>query len=343
MDDKCGMRYWFNRLEGGGGLVPKAESLALRIGKETHEDLACIAEMEDITVEGISRVVNGILENISNEDKQFHYEMELLYRRLGWLSAWALFLEPKIRESYHDVGIEKELILEEGDLWVPTTPDRILRSKLNHQLIYNEFKTTITANFKWQQSWRYAIQLHIGMKAVEQELGQKVAFGRVIGLMKGSYRDGRMIHPYVWAYYNHVRDNWSHEYQRGADWIPRPIWEYPYGIVNWVLSLGEEVAREQFPHSAPVFLDERMLADWIRRRTRRQKEIKIVKERAAIDLPYRALHFERRTSQCRPAFGDDCPYLLPCWNATAEKNPMGTGEYVKREPHHDVETTMEEG
>lgn len=342
VDDRCGMRYWYYKLSGGKGIVPKKESLALRIGKETHEDLATIAEMEDISREAIQAAVDKILGTLSAEDRLFKEPMELLYRRLGWFCAWALFIEPQIRANWEDIGIEKELILDRDPLWVPCTPDRVLVNKLNpQQIVYQEYKTTITAGFKWQQSWRYAIQLHIGIKALEEELKRKVAFGRIAGLMKGDYRDGRLSHPYVYGYWNASSNNWSTEYKSGHDWVPMPVWEYPGGIVQWVERHGRETALSQFPHSAPVFLDERLLDGWVERRTRRQKAVRIVKDRCVEDLAKRAIHFERRTDQCRPAFGEPCPYLLPCWNADAELDPMASGEFEPRTPHHDIDISGE--
>jgi hypothetical protein len=340
IDDKCGMRFWFYKHQNGTGIVPKKEALALRIGKETHEDLATAAEMEDISREAIEEVVTGILQGITQTDKQFRQEMELLYRRLGWFIAWCLFIEPGIRENYEDIGIEKELVLDRDELWVPCTPDRVLVNKLDPKIIiYQEYKTTISAGHKWQQSWRYAAQLHIGLKALEEELQRKPKFARIIGLMKGDYRDGRLAHPYVYGYYSENQDKWSTEYKAG--WFPRPVWEYPQGIVAWIEKCGKDLAATQFPYSAPVFLDERLLDDWCARRLRRQKAVRIVKDRCAENLAKRAAYFERKTDQCRPAWGDSCPYLLPCWNATAELDPLGTGEFEPRSPHHEIDLSQE--
>src|SRR4051812_38330105 len=96
-DDRCGMRYWWNRLEGGKGIVPKEEPLALLLGRETHLDLAQVAQMEDISPAVIQEAINDILKDITEEDKQFQKKMELVYRRVGWLAAFALFIEPGIR------------------------------------------------------------------------------------------------------------------------------------------------------------------------------------------------------------------------------------------------------
>lgn len=335
-DDQCGMKYWWNRLEGGKGIVPKADQLALMVGKQSHEDLANLAEMTDISKGALQEVVAGHLANLTDDDRANTPAMELLYRRLGWFVAFGLFVEPKIRARYEDIGIEKEIILDRDPLYVPCQPDRLLKSRAHDTIHYLEYKSTISASLKWQQSWTFAIQMHIGIKAASEEIEQKVHYGQVMGMMKGYAKDGKLRHPYVWAYYNHQRNEWSAEYHAGMDWVLMPVWEYPDGIVAWVEKLGEEVANSQFPLSPPIFLDERKLDEWVLRRLRRQRAVRLVKGNCQIDLGKRAIYFERRLRSCRPPFGDPCPYLLCCHNAQAELDPIGTGAYVPRQPHHDI-------
>lgn len=344
-DDQCGMKYWWNRKEGGKGLVPAQEEFALMVGRETHNDLAAVANMEDISPESIQLVINELTSALTEEDKNDQKKMEILYRRLGWLAGFALYVEPTIRATYDNVGVEDELILAREPLWVPFTPDRILRNRLTGRLEYREYKTTISSNQKWMQSWAFAIQLHIALAGINEELDEKCHFAQIMGLMKGyqSSSDHRWVHPYVWGYYNASSSKWSCEYQRGNDWVPMPVWEYPGGVVKWVQFCGEEIARTQFPHSPPVFLDERMLSGWIRRRLHRQQQINCIEQICQENPVSRGNWFEMRTSRCRPGFGDQCPYLKLCWNAEDNANPMRSGDYIVREPHHDVEIIGVEG
>lgn len=351
-DDICGRKYWLQRKAGpdGMGLVPAKEEFALMIGRETHQDLATIADMPDISPQAMTAVVNDLLINLTEEDKFDQRKMEILYRRLGWLVSFALYIEPTIREIYENVGVEDELVLDRDPLWVPFTPDRVLRNKATGRLEYREYKTTITSNQKWMHYWFYAIQLHIALAGLNEELthtGEKVHFAQVMGLMKGyeSSADHRLIHPYVWAWYNASTEDWTHVYDkaRGKDWVAMPVWEYPHGMVDWVLKCGEDVAKTQFPHTPPVFLNERMLNDWIQRRLHRQRQISCVEQVARTSESTRSTYFEMRTRNCRPAFGDSCPYLKICWNAEDNLNPMRSGDFVPRQPHHDVELIGVEG
>ena len=44
VDEVCGMKYWWYRLEGGKGIVPTDEADYLTDGKDLHLDLALFAQ-----------------------------------------------------------------------------------------------------------------------------------------------------------------------------------------------------------------------------------------------------------------------------------------------------------
>lgn len=338
-DDKCPQAYWWNRREGGRGIVPTAEQLPLLIGAQTHEDLKTIADMKDISPEAIEAVVADILKDADRDDQA---KMELLYRRVGWLAAFALYIEPKLRDRYDTIQTEDEFILDRDPLWIAFTPDRVLRDRHSGMIHYREYKTTIDAGYKWMNSWKYKIQLHIGLAGLNEELNTKVAFAQIQALLKGNYynKDHRLSHPYVWAWFNHQLDTWSmsgEDRPRGADWVPMPVWEYPGGVVKWVQLCGLETALNQFPQSPPVFLNPLMLDEWVRERTFREQKLKSSLAGCVRSPLLRSIMYPKHRDQCQPAFGDPCPYLDACWNAEVNKDPLKSGKYVKRIPHHEVE------
>jgi hypothetical protein len=175
------------------------------------------------------------------------------------------------------------------------------------------------------------------MLAIEEEMGEKVAFSQVMGLMKGDYREGKLRHPYVWAYYNASTGAWEDDYQkaRGAQWDLAPVWNYPGGIVGWVKKCGPETAHEQFPHTEPIFLDRQMVEKWAERRAARLTEIENWKN--GMINPSRHIIFKQCTQNCIPAFGDPCQYNPLCWNATWYEHPETHPGFKPREPHHLVE------
>lgn len=339
LDDKCPMAFWLNRYEGGLGLVATDDPIALKIGDVTHQDLAAVAQMEDISAPTIDKIIREILAPLTDDDKKIQKRMELIYRRLGWLAAFALYIEPKIREDYETIHVEDEMVLDRDPLFVAFTPDRLLRKRSTGEIQYREYKTTISASQKWLHSWFFSIQMHISLAGVSEEIKQKVAFAQVMGLMKGNDQGDRLSHPYVWAWWNSTSNEWTHDYTRArsAAWVPMPVWEYPFGLVDWVLKCGSEVALAQFPMSPPIFLNERMLQEWVDRKTRRMRTVGLVEKLAVHDRLTRLTFFERKQLHCRPAFGDPCPYLKACWNAEVEANPSADPAYQKRTPHHEVE------
>jgi hypothetical protein len=341
-DDKCGMRRWWYKHEGGIGIVPKEESIHLLVGRDTHIDLAHAAEMEDISPAAVQAYVDKILnDGLSNPDITLS-QKEALYRRVGWFAAYTLFVEPKIRADYENVSTEAEHILDRTPLWVTYTPDRYLRHRQGRYLVYREYKSTKWANNGWLNSWTYAPQIHIGLAGMQEELGEKVAFAQVMGLMKGEVRDGKLGHPYVWAWQNSATGEWTHDYNkaRAAVWERYPVWEFPQGPVEWVQLCGPEVASAQFPHTAPIFLNERLLNDWTWRRTFREMQVSEVLEESRHDWQKRIVYFEPRTAQCRPVVGDPCPYLLACNNAAVRENPLACSDFVRRTPHHETEVRL---
>lgn len=340
-DDTCGMRFWFNRKAGAKkrGIVPKEEAEALAIGRTIHEDMVTIGEMPDLRAEAVREVIEDILQRIKPDTTDVK-RMEILYRRLGWIAAWALFLEPVVRQHWETLHIEHEMILDRDPLYVAFTPDRLLRHKVHNYTRYMEYKSTITAQKKWIDSWPYAIQIHIGLAGVKEEYPEyNIKYATVVGMMKGSRSmvDHRLIHPYVWGWYNRSTNKWTHKYDEGrkAGYEQMPIWEHPDGLVNWVLTCGDECARLQFPHTAPIFLNETMLNGWVERRMRRETEIHLVDQSCREDFTTRQVHFPQISKQCRPAFGDSCPYLRGCW--VANYDIENDEDFVERTPHHDVE------
>lgn len=341
-DDTCGMKFWFNRKEGGKGIVPKDEALALMIGRTIHEDMALLGELKDLRQESLQEQIDEILSHLTPEDREIQHHMEILYRRLGWIAAWGLFIEPVLRNTWENVAVESEIVLDRDPLFVATTPDRLLKHKKENFKKYLEFKSTISANNKWLDSWPYAIQLHISLAAVKEEYDDvecPIRYATVAGLMKGSYStsDNRLMHPYVWAWYNAGADKWGWKYDqcRGDAWQPRPVWESPYSVTEWVLNVGGEAARMQFPMTRPIFYNQQMLDNWVARRVKRESEIRSVEEACRDDKILRSIYFPQVTKNCRPPFGDICPYLPFCWNASLV--PSEHPDFVPRTPHHELE------
>ena len=327
-DWTCGMKRWWYKEYGGKGIVPTVEAAYFLDGRQYHEDFALLSSAIDVLATAQDHI-NAIMASVLNTPDQLFQETQT--RRAGWMAANALFFEPFTRLHYDTVDVEWELILDRTPLWIAVTPDRVLRRKSDGALIYRDYKGVggwgVTS--AWLNSWPYAVQIHTVLKAIEEELDEPVAFGQIVGLSKGQNKDGKLRHPYVWAYVDDNGEGWTSEWKYGL--TLRPTWEYPGGILEWVKQLGQSEVDAQFPHSQKVFLNERLLDKLVAERTARE-----------LDISTGQAMYESRFSECSPSIGSPCPYLAACHNAAVNTDPLGSGLYVVRTPHHDVEAIMKE-
>lgn len=325
-DQECGMKRWWLLEEGGAGIVPVKAPSYFQQGIDIHEDLACLARGQDL---------ESILDDLGEimPDPLDQVKMEVWSRRVGWITAFAKFIWPVLMADFEVVWAEKELALEYGQLWVANTADLLLRHRKEGWLLLIDYKTVGLLGKGWMAHWRYAIQVHINIRAVEHELNERVRYGQIIGLSKGREDGGKLRHPYTWAYVRN--DQWSTQYHPAAEL--RPIWDHPAGPAGWAESLGPEVASSVFPFSAPIPLDNRLLDILLAVRLRREREVMRWRQKCQTDPIMRAMIFEPRFERCMPTMGEPCGYLEACHNAEINSDPIGSGLFVKRESHHELE------
>lgn len=331
-DDTCPMKTWFGKFEGGRGIVPKNQVLPNQMIAETHADFRHLAKMMDITPENIQKVVESALSELTPEDKLNRKAMELLYRRLGWFVAYALFKEPEVRAKYYDVGIDAELILDRDPLWVVTEPDRLLMDRGTEEYTYLEYTLMPPgiSNKNWLQQWLYNIRLHVGIAALADAKKINADYGQMMGLSEGyiSSVDGRLVHPYVWGYRDD-KGNWSIGFKtENEGFKPTPVWEFPGGIMGWVQLCGKTAADFQFQLSPPIRINRAQVNEWVSRRLHRERAVKIMADTCHVNYHLRTIHFQKNSSQCRPANGPACPFLKACWDKDLAVNAFKTGEYV---------------
>ena len=331
-DEKCGQKRWWFLHEEGRGIVPAKEPLALRDGIAIHEALASI-------------LTNSALSLPEMPVDADQGDLESWARQVGWMVAFHEWVWPEWFAPFYDiVDIEKELVIERSDLWVAYTPDVVMRQKAApNKLVVLDFKSVGIQGKEWHESWPYAIQMHLNQRGVAEEYNEPVSHALVVGLSKGQPRDGKLRHPYVWAYSD--GDSWSSEWKR--NWNLRPVWEYgsggAEGVKEWVLLLGREVGLEQFPVSLPIVEDQALVEELLVQRAQRESEVQLYLHHRLImsDEDRKRSHayiFPKRYSHCKPSFGSACPYLHACWNGDVGADPLGSGIYVRRIPHHDVES-----
>lgn len=333
------MERWWYKEESGIGIVPGVVADPLRVGANIHADFAAIIMAPDPVA-----YVRTEIETRADAREMGQMEAEEWTRHLGWCYAYAAFVVPRILEDEEVVLVEHELVLERGRLWTACTPDLVTRRRIGGGLRYRELKTTAGAGPSWINHWPFAVQMHIGMAALRDEFpGETLSSGLVLGVEKGYEKEGALYHPYVRGYRRQEAEDqyqYSVKFQRGAGWEPFPTWEYPGGVEAWVVDLcGRAVAEEVFIYSAPIQLDDRQVESWVISRTAREEEVERVREACRVDTKLRLKYFPMHTENCRPVRGSKagCAYQAACHNAAVNSDPLRSGLYKKREPHHQIE------
>jgi hypothetical protein len=329
LDWECQMKYYWDKVE---RIKPKGpEADYYRIGGEIHTDLARLGAGDD---------VGTVVDSISPPVPQTQISMEEWCRRIAWVATVGEYVEPWTRERYDTVMIEGDLILDRGDLWIRCIPDRILVEKHTGRMVYREYKSAGWFSKSWTLHWPSAVQLHIGLKAIEEEFETNPVMGHVMGLLKGEIRYGRLSHPYVYAYRSPT-GVWSPKYN--STWERLPTWEYgeggARGIHQWVKDQGQELHAKVITWSEPIYADDRLLAVLVAHVRARMEVIQGMGEQAKTDRTLRNLIFESRFERCVPVIGAPCQFYDACHNHVVNQDPIGSGLFESKGPVVDVIAT----
>lgn len=314
-------RYYYKEFN-GHGIVPIIEADYYQIGRDLHRDLQQVCEGADL-----ANILAPLYERLGQATRLV--EREVLTRRIGWVWAFATHWWPRLQEEWEVVQVEFEIVLDRFPLWVNVIPDLVLRHRVHGHLAYYEWKSVGMLTKEWVNYWPRAIQVHIGMMAIAEELGEEVKTGKVVGLTKGREYRGRLSHPFIYGYTNDD-GRWFTEHAHGRH--PTGVWEYPEGPVEYLKLLSAEKCLDQFPTSAPIGLNARLVEECCQQRLLREQAIRAGGSLDAL--------FPMSFSRCRPVIGGVCPYLEACHNATVNADPLGSGLYKPREPHHELEVLL---
>jgi hypothetical protein len=249
--------------------------------------------------------------------------------------AWPLLLEqyPVI------VSVEQEMEYRHGNCLFMSRPDLVMENRAG-DLVYVEFKTTSSKRDQWLTSWDTAVQLHSTSKAIEQTLGRSVEAVIVQGLYKGySDQKGKQNSPFCYAYQRGGNPPFyagevSYEYKPG--FRKAPTWELPNGVKGWVNGMPDVVLADQFPHTAPIFINERLVEAFFTQRELREKEIALAHQMLPImgSEALLNLSFPQNFSACANAYGKPCEFQHLCFAGI--EDPLEHG-FVLRTPNHPKE------
>lgn len=351
-DWDCSRRRYLNYDLDDLGIVPVDEPIELFMGIVLHDALAQIAtehyyspksgvDIDAIAHDAFTKMLAFLMQGEPDGD-DITYAKEQASLVEGIIRAFYLYQWPRICETYPKIlAIEQEMSYEYGRLLYMAKPD-LIAVNIEGEVVYIEYKSTANRKDQWIKSWETAIQLHSTTRAIEENLHEKVGHIIVQGLYKGYDSYGKQNSPFCYAYKRageppFVKETIAYKYHAGLKRYP--AWELPGGVKNWVAEMPEEILRDQFLQTPPIFVNDDMVEKFFAQRNIREQEIAMAKGMLAFadSETYDAIlntSFPQKWSECTPSWGRECDYKRICHGSVPE--PLTSG-WRKRTPHHAIE------
>lgn len=306
-------------------------------------------------------------------------EQVWLVQALVW--GWYRVSLPEMLKGYEVVAIEREFEYEAAPGIVQMTrPDLVLRSRATKGLLLRDFKTASSINAGYVEEYRESVQMAAATKAVEAVLGEPVLMYEVDVLLKGGRRAD--YNPDSGAYdgperqqsclvYGYKRpgnpplqeESWQPQWRYlGADgkhhtlgrgWSKAPAWER-WTPREWVLEqLPYELVAEQFVLIGPYRRQEHLIEQYFRgmvaeegRWRGRLWDLYHAEQR----FGWESQNFQDLLSEvvprsyaCHGRYGASrCQFYDICFRNQGWDDPLGSGKYKPRVPHHEPELRQAE-
>lgn len=337
----------------GTGLEPVSAALPLVNGIAIHDGLAQLltnAPPDEV----ISKVCADYeaelrARGVANEDPDglawLLAEQQTLIA--GTLHAWLRVRLPALKADYDFLAVEKELLwpLDPGGQILDTVRcDVLARRKSDGGLFYVEWKTTASGGDEWAKQWEHNTQLLANTLAVEEMLHERVEGVLIEGLIKGRravdrsryspYYERRIQQSPLCYGYRHDTGVLQAGYTAAKGWRKVATWlECP--IATWVADvMTVEECQALFAPCPPIRPRREHLDRW-RRQTiaaerQRAHHLEIVKaDPAALET-----FFPMNDEHCFRYWGHPCPMEPLCFGSEIAADPLGSGLYQRRVPHH---------
>jgi hypothetical protein len=248
----------------------------------------------------------------------------------GLLQAYATRIWPAWLKEFELIGTEVEVGIQLApDLYYMARPDAIIRRRADGAVFVLSDKTTSLNPESFVRIWDKAAQNHMECAAVEQTLGLTVQGFYTQGWYKGYKKDKTIYSPlcYAWCKQGQlgmVADKWSEKYVYGSP--RRRIDEFVGGVAGWIKQLSQETITGQFPVAGPISVRRDLVETFSRQVIERECEIVIG---ATASFPQRFQHCDEFSKFRRPCAFKEC-----CWAPTVGRDPLGSGLFRLRMPHH---------
>lgn len=365
----CPRKAYLTYYYGGTGIVRKGLDLYQETGSLTHEILreimavakAIKAVPNDTTMDVICNdAVAAYRKSITERGfTEFSGELELEMQRQcalaeGLARAWTLRRLPYYLENFNIIAVEEEHEVPFGPGQVMLTRlDGVVERKSDGELFAApEFKTTGWISDDYIESWRYSTQTLSHALDIKHQYGKMPAGVMMEFLYKGVKKKGEdgsytYYSPLVRAF-RMIDDmtgaeiyGYDSSLGRKKDW--KVFEPYTMGMGKWIDQIPVDVL-DNMLYNTVVYRSDKELEEWQLQAQLRQGRIQAgiillneeMPTKEAADEVMAAIFPARLDQFCfSDQYWKKCPYLDICYHTIDD--PLGSGVYVEREPHHPSE------
>ena len=362
----CERKEYYSYFFGGTGLRPLAPSFDYGFGIILHDAVAQIARTVGMP-DPIPTIAPNVFERVYQlcqscqmddaTSKQWGTIGEGLIRAF-YKRRW-----PEILRQYEIVHIEANCVTPLGEgIWFVAKPDLILKDRFTGAYVYWEYKTTGWIDTKWLNSWNKAVQVHSGLKAASHTLGLPIEDCIIEGLYKGRRQyeyqseNSYQSSPFAWGWQREgvagvLADQYAYTSMRGKGWQRFPTYQLVDGLGPWVDEMPTELIDKQFVRTPPITINEDIVSDFFEQTRWRVREVRAanrefaelmtgVQNLADQQIRLREIlnhYFPQDFGACEPAMGHPCEFKDMCWNSSVRRDPLGSGQYRRRQLEHQEE------
>jgi hypothetical protein len=281
----------------------------------------------------------------------------------GLIWGWIRVMLPIILEEFEVEAIEQEeLLVATPRIIQMSRPDILLRRKADGKMGVHDYKTTANVTDNMIREYQQSVQMMVGTLGAQARLREPVDHYYIHTLQKGGrgeFKKGSKFHQQ----YSHLcyakifpaqpplepNTTWN---LRGY-WIEKtPIWEVlfaqkPMEMSNsefWVSQLPKETLYEMFTLIGPYAVIPHMVEQYMR--SMPAEEERWIER---LDKLYQSPHewesqeFQALLDQTIPrsyncyAWHSKCQHWDTCFRQPGWEDPVGSGRFAHRRPHHEAE------
>lgn len=297
----------------------------------------------------------------SVETETLFKEQSCLVAGLVW--GWYRTVLPGVLEEYEIIEVEEESELDLGaGVWKMVRADWVGRRRADGKLGNIDFKTAAIVNDAFVEGFKHSPQMALTTKALEVKYGEPVTHYMIHALVKGTRRgeynratgdyDGPKTQASLLCYLYERPANpplqpvdhqpkWrflgsdGRKHTLGSSYNKRPVWEV-MDPRDWVYALPEPVLWEIFPSIGPYQRQTWMIEPYAEEV--RAEELRWVARLHKIyesnDDPAIIRQEIPRSWDCH-RYNRPCELMSVCYGE--EQDPLGSGKYTLRRPHHQPE------